>query len=107
MKNNCFETFLIVCLYRFGAPAFISFPHFYLADPSYREPIEGMHPNKSKHEFFVSLEPNTGIPLQVRAQMQINILIEEIAGIEYVVLLLLLITFANYLLFLQYAKERA
>lgn len=69
---------------RFGAPAFISFPHFYLADPSYREPIEGMHPNRSEHEFLISLEPHTGIPLQVRAQMQINILIEAIPGIEYV-----------------------
>lgn len=68
--------------------------------------MEGMHPNKSKHEFFVSLEPNTGIPLQVRAQMQINILIEEIAGIEYVSFMLL-ITFTNCYYLLQYAKERA
>lgn len=58
---------------KFGAPAFVSFPHFYLADKSYTSKIEGMNPNKEKHEFFVSMEPRTGIPLDIRAQLQINI----------------------------------
>lgn len=71
----------LVCS-RFGAPAFISYPHFYLADSSYREGIEGMHPNKTLHQFSISLEPHTGIPLQVNAEMQINIYIEPIEGIE-------------------------
>lgn len=42
---------------RFGAPVFMSFPHFYSADPFYREQVGGMNPDKDKHEFFVALEP--------------------------------------------------
>lgn len=39
------------------APLFFSFPHFYMADNSYRDSISGMKPNKSEHEFFISLDP--------------------------------------------------
>jgi scavenger receptor class B, member 1 len=35
-----------------------------------------MHPNKENHEFSVALEPRTGIPLNVRAQLQINLLMK-------------------------------
>jgi scavenger receptor class B, member 1 len=62
---------------KFGAPAFVSFPHFYLADKSYRSDIEGMNPNKEDHEFYVSMEPQTGIPLDIRAQLQINLLMQN------------------------------
>lgn len=62
---------------KFGAPAFVSFPHFYLADKNFIENINGMTPNKEDHEFFVSMEPRTGIPLDVRAQLQINLLMKN------------------------------
>lgn len=39
-----------------AVPIFISFPHFYLADKSYREPIIGMEPNQTLHEFKMILE---------------------------------------------------
>lgn len=42
-----------------GAPAFISFPHFYLADPSYRNAVEGMKPDPEKHAFRMTLEKVT------------------------------------------------
>lgn len=42
---------------KFGAPAFVSMPHFYLADPSYTKDITGMSPDKKKHELFIVLEP--------------------------------------------------
>lgn len=42
---------------KFGAPAFVSMPHFYLADPSYVEAVTGLSPNKDKHELSVVLEP--------------------------------------------------
>jgi scavenger receptor class B protein 1 len=67
---------------KFGAPAFVSMPHFYLADPSYREDITGMSPNKEKHELRIVLEPTTGVPLLVRAQLQLNILIEPVANMS-------------------------
>ena len=42
---------------RFGTPVFMSFPHFYNADPFYHEQVDGMKPNKDKHQFSISFEP--------------------------------------------------
>lgn len=72
---------------RFGAPVFVSFPHFYLADPSYVDAVDGVHPDGNLHEFFLALEPRTGIPLEVAARLQINILLQPISGIRYLELL--------------------
>lgn len=66
---------------RFGAPAFVSFPHFYAADPYYLNHVEGMIPSKDKHELYITLEPMTGIPLDVAARLQINMLIRPIPNI--------------------------
>lgn len=64
-----------------GAPAFISYPHFYLGDESYRKGVVGMRPNEAKHRFEINLEPKTGVPLSVNARLQLNILIAPIPGI--------------------------
>lgn len=42
---------------RYGTPVFMSFPHFYNADPFYLDQVEGMKPDKEKHQFFMSFEP--------------------------------------------------
>jgi scavenger receptor class B, member 1 len=42
---------------RYGAPVFMSFPHFYKADPYYVNQVDGMQPDKDKHEFYLTLEP--------------------------------------------------
>lgn len=68
---------LNISLCKWGAPAFISLPHFYLADPSYRENIDGMEPSKIKHELSISIEPKTGVPLNVHAQLQLNLLVQH------------------------------
>jgi scavenger receptor class B, member 1 len=62
---------------KFGAPAFVSFPHFYLSDESYTKNIEGMIPNKNLHEFSMAIEPKTGIPLNIDAKLQINLLMKS------------------------------
>jgi hypothetical protein len=49
----------------FDQPMFISYPHFYLADPSYVNAIEGLSPNMEKHQSYITLEPKTGITLEV------------------------------------------
>ncbi|XP_063236007.1 protein peste-like isoform X2 [Bacillus rossius redtenbacheri] len=61
---------------RFGSPAFVSYPHFHLADPYYLRQVDGMQPEPDKHRFDISIEPTTGIPLDVAARFQINILLE-------------------------------
>lgn len=62
---------------KMGAPATVSFPHFYLANNSSLDAVEGLNPNKEEHEFMMALEPYTGIPLQVKAQLQVNLLMED------------------------------
>ncbi|KAJ9585302.1 hypothetical protein L9F63_002887 [Diploptera punctata] len=62
---------------RYGAPIFLSFPHFYKADPSYLRSVKGLSPNKDLHEFYLGIIPETGIPLDVKARMQINLLLQS------------------------------
>lgn len=42
---------------RYGAPAYVSYPHFLDADPWYTDSVDGLSPNRSEHGFFVDLEP--------------------------------------------------
>lgn len=48
---KCFQLFIL------GAPVVLSFPHFYFADPSYLNAVEGLHPNSSIHSFHIDVEP--------------------------------------------------
>ncbi|XP_019846775.2 protein peste [Bactrocera dorsalis] len=66
---------------RFGSPVFMSYPHFYNADPYYVEQVDGMAPEQDKHEFYMVLEPRTGVALEVAARFQVNMLVEPINGI--------------------------
>ncbi|XP_066906995.1 protein peste [Halyomorpha halys] len=67
---------------RYGAPGFISFPHFNLADDFYTDQVEGLKPIPEKHTLYITLEPTTGIPLDVAARFQINLLLEPTSGIS-------------------------
>lgn len=67
------------CLY--GSPAFVSFPHYYAADPYYLNQVEGLNPSRNKHEMYITLEPTTGIPLDVAIRFQMNMLIRPIPNI--------------------------
>lgn len=60
-------------LCRFGSPAFVSFPHYYLADPFFQGQVDGLSPKEELHGFHVDLEPRTAVPLSVAARFQINI----------------------------------
>lgn len=68
---------------RFGSPVFMSYPHFYQADDFYLNQVEGLQPQADKHEFYMVLEPKTGISLEVAARFQVNMLVEPIRGIRY------------------------
>lgn len=80
-----------------GAPVFLSFPHFYNADPYYVDAVEGLSPNKEEHELYIIVEPvstsmfvwnpksfffflvqKTGVIADISAKMQINILLQPI-----------------------------
>ncbi|XP_034472125.1 LOW QUALITY PROTEIN: protein peste-like [Drosophila innubila] len=65
----------------YNASIHMSYPHFYLADPSYLEAIDGLQPDKEKHEFYMALEPNAGVPMDVGGGFQANYLMEPISGV--------------------------
>ena len=59
--------FILIFSYsRFGAPVFISFPHFYLADSYYTSKVEGLKPDVEKHRTYMRIEPESGVPTEVR-----------------------------------------
>ncbi|OXA57013.1 scavenger receptor class B member 1 [Folsomia candida] len=58
---------------RWGAPLFISHPHFLYGDPSYNE-LTGLSPGIPEiHESYAILEPTTGAVLKGSRRMQLNI----------------------------------
>ena len=90
-----------------GAPLALSYPHFYMvciykkintslqlistfprwyiigqADPWYLNNVEGLKPDKEKHEFYVDISPKFGFPLAIRPKFQLNAIIERDADIE-------------------------
>ncbi|KAH8282028.1 hypothetical protein KR054_004960 [Drosophila jambulina] len=66
----------------FNASIFMSYPHFYKADPRFLEDLEGLQPDPEKHEFFMTLEPNAGVPMDVGGGFQANYYIEPVPGIS-------------------------
>jgi len=89
--NSCYEpknVFLPSGVYntslcRFGAPVFISQPHFYLADPYYIDMIaKGISPNSSLHSTYLRVEPRAGVPTDVTARFQLNVLVDKVSGIS-------------------------
>jgi len=45
------------------APVYLSFPHFYKADPKLLEDVEGLSPDQEKHETFLKIQPVSTIIL--------------------------------------------
>lgn len=71
----CPKTGVVECKKcRDNAPIYASFPHFYLADESYRNAVVGMNPEVEKHKFQLAVEPFTGIPVQIDGRIQINMM---------------------------------
>nr|WVD93741.1 sensory neuron membrane protein 1b [Graphosoma rubrolineatum] len=61
-----------------GAPIVLTLPHFYSTDPSYLEGVEGLHPDREKHQIFLNFEPMTATPLGARKRLQFNLPIHPI-----------------------------
>jgi len=66
------------------SPAFVSRPHFHLADPFYRDQFQyGVHPKQGDHDSSFWVEPKSSIPLKVEMRLQLNVLLRKVEGIEY------------------------
>ena len=91
-NNACFspgyETYsglYNVSLCRFGAPIFMSQPHFYQADPYLLTQFKRkntLKPEAEKHETALYVEPKTGLSVDVKARFQVNVLIEKVSKIS-------------------------
>lgn len=66
----------------YKAPVIFSQPHFYMADDEYLKFVDGLQPNKSKHETFVRIEPKTGTPLEGYKRLQMNMFLKEVSDIK-------------------------
>jgi len=60
-----------------GAPLALSYPHFYQADPHYLNAVEGLQPDKERHQFYVDVSPEFGFPLAIRPRFQLNLIIQR------------------------------
>lgn len=77
--NGIFNT--SICTH--GSPASISFPHYLFADPVYTDNIQGLHPDPEKHIFYMDLEPNLGIPVETKARIQVNMMLEKDDKVDF------------------------
>jgi len=66
---------------KFNAPAYVSFPHFFMADPKLLEafdPQSDLWPNEEQHSCYITLMPEPAIPLDVSIRLQINMLLRPL-----------------------------
>ncbi|VVC36119.1 CD36 family [Cinara cedri] len=62
---------------QYNAPVYLSFPHFYNADPKLLDDVEGLSPDQEKHETFFKIQPRLGVPLEARVKVQLNLKVEQ------------------------------
>ena len=74
-----------VSLCQYDSPVLLSFPHFYLADPSLRESVSGISPpDEEKHQFYIDVQPMMGTSLRAKARIQINLAVKQVRDIKHV-----------------------
>lgn len=82
-NGECIPTGLFnVSSCRMDSPTFLSFPHFFNADPVYANAVKGMKPNRTLHEFYMIIEPKSGIVMEVQGGMQLNMLLQPVSSIR-------------------------
>ncbi|KAF2896791.1 hypothetical protein ILUMI_09386 [Ignelater luminosus] len=84
-SDNCMPTGLLDvngCYY--GFPIATSYPHFLDADPSVRDYVEGSHPDPEKHRSYFIVQPESGLPIEVAARFQINMVLGDLNSIAHV-----------------------
>lgn len=66
-----------------GAPAFISFPHFYRGDPKLAEDIDGLKQNGNAEDYqtYVDVHPEMGFGMRGKLRLQMNIQVKTSTGI--------------------------
>jgi scavenger receptor class B protein 1 len=65
-----------------GSPIMLSWPHFYDADPTLVEAVDGLNPTKDKHQFQLDLVPKMGISMRASVRSQVNLMMTPQAHIK-------------------------
>ncbi|KAF2365423.1 CD36 family [Trinorchestia longiramus] len=66
---------------RMGSPAYISFPHFLHGDPALTAAVNGiLEPDEERDQLYIDMIPELGVPMDVRARMQINMQVQPYPG---------------------------
>uniref|UniRef100_A0A8D8S8B9 Scavenger receptor class B member 1 n=1 Tax=Cacopsylla melanoneura TaxID=428564 RepID=A0A8D8S8B9_9HEMI len=74
-----------VSLCQYDSPVMLSFPHFYLANESFLNAVEGISkPDPEKHALFIDVQPEMGVALRARARIQINLAVSQVVDIKQV-----------------------
>ncbi|KAJ8916553.1 hypothetical protein NQ315_000195 [Exocentrus adspersus] len=77
--------FFNVSLCQYDSPILLSFPHFYLANDSYRTALEGISPaDPEKHRFYIDVQPIMGTAMSAKARVQINLAVSQVVDIKQV-----------------------
>ncbi|KAL4711287.1 hypothetical protein ACJJTC_019128 [Scirpophaga incertulas] len=66
----------------YGFPIALSYPHFYKGDDILFSKVEGLTPDKEKHETRFWIQPESGLPLDVSSKFQINMALSNISNID-------------------------
>ena len=70
---------------QYDSPIMLSFPHFYLADQTLREAVEGISPpDPEKHMLYIDVHPKLGTALSARARVQVNLAVSQVVDIKQV-----------------------
>ncbi|KAG6796146.1 scavenger receptor class B member 1 [Apis mellifera caucasica] len=74
-----------VSLCQYDSPVLLSFPHFYLGDPTLREAVTGISPPVERdHQFYLDVLPMMGTALRAKARIQINLAVSQVRDIKQV-----------------------
>ncbi|EFN79837.1 Scavenger receptor class B member 1 [Harpegnathos saltator] len=62
---------------QYNAPIFMSFPHFYQADPKLLSAVDGLKPVEHLHRSYAKIQPKLGVPLEAKIRVQANLKVER------------------------------
>ncbi|GBL67393.1 Scavenger receptor class B member 1, partial [Araneus ventricosus] len=62
---------------QYDAPVYLSFPHFYLADPYYFLAVDGLNPHEDVHKSYIDVEPLTGVSVSLAIRVQVNLKLDR------------------------------
>ncbi|KAG5678168.1 hypothetical protein PVAND_007861 [Polypedilum vanderplanki] len=69
---------------QYGAPVYISNPHFYESNPKFLAEVEGLNPQKELHETYFKIQPRLGVPVEGKVRVQLNLRVEQAPAIKCV-----------------------